>query len=297
MKIFKGFYGLSTMILLPFLMGAAGCAAMRNQMTVNNIKPMMTHIRAAVNKSSDVDLVKAAMPASLVQMDGLIELVPDDRDLLLRAAETNQGYAALFLQDSDPAMAAKYFKKARDYALRALRQNRRMDEALDQGTEEFLAALKTVDAEEVPALYFSAGTWMSWIGLAYKDKPEVLSDLGKITAMLDRVIELDETFNYGAAHAVLGVYYASRPEQFGGRPEDAAFHFQQAFAISKEKFLLWQVLYARYYAVQAKDRELFVNILNKVLAAPDDLLVERNFVNAVAKRKAKLLLEKADTFF
>lgn len=285
------------LMVFLFILGTAGCASMRNQFTVNNIKPMMNHTRSAVNRCPDVDLIKAAMPAGMLQLEGLIELVPDDRDLLVRAAESNQGYAFLFLQDTDPLLAAKYYQKARDYALRVLRQNRRFDAAMDQGQAEFVAALKTLNVEDVPALYFAAGAWMSWVGLTYKEKPEVLSDLNKIIAMEDRVIELDETFNYGGAHVSLGAYYASRPEQFGGRPEDAAFHFKQAFEISKEKFLLWQVLYGRYYAVQIKDRELFVKTLEKVLAAPEDLLVERNFANAVAKRKARQLLEKVDTFF
>ncbi len=297
MKSRKGLGGAPILILLAILFGTTGCASMRNQMLVDNLRPMMEHTRSVVNRSTDIDLVQAAIAPGLMQLDGLIEMVPDDRDLLIRAAESNQGYAFAFLQDTDPARAAKYYKKARDYAMRALRQNREFDQAVDQGQEEFNEALKTVSVDDVPALYLSAGAWMSWIGVAYKENPEILSDLPKVIAMEDRVIELDETFFYGGAHAALGAYYASRPEQFGGSPEEAAYHFEQALEISDGKFLMWKVLYSRYYAVQIKDRELFVNTLEKVLAAPDDLLVERNFANALAKQKARLLLEKVDTFF
>jgi hypothetical protein len=56
-------------------------------------------------------------------------------------------------------------------------------------------------------------------------------------------------------------------------------------------------LYAKYYAVQLKDRELFVKTLNDILSAPDDILPEQAFVNAAVKQKAKDLLAHTDDYF
>ena len=39
----------------------------------------------------------------------------------------------------------------------------------------------------------------------------------KLEAMMDRILILDETYNYGAIHALMGAYYASIPESLGGK--------------------------------------------------------------------------------
>jgi hypothetical protein len=108
---------------------------------------------------------------------------------------------------------------------------------------------------------------------------------------------LDDTFYHGGIHALMGVNFVSRPEMFGGQPEQAKDHFNEAFEISESKYLLWYFLYAKYYAVQINDKGLFVTTLNKILAAPDDLLPTEAFVNGAAKQKAKELLGHADDYF
>lgn len=283
--------------LLAILIWTTGCASMKNKMLVDNMRPMMESMRTVVNRSNDVDMVQAAMAPGLVQLDGLIGIVPDDDDLLLRASESYQGYAFAFLHDSKPALAAEYYKKAMDYALRVLKKNSKIRKTIGLEYYVFSDALKTLNKKDVPALYLGASAWMSWIGLTYKEKPEVLSELYKVIAMADRIIELDETYYHGGIHATLGACYASRPEKFGGQPKDAASQFEQAIDISGGKFLMWQVLYSQYYAVQIKDKSLFVSTLEKVLAAPDDLFVEGNFANALAKKKARRLLDQVNTLF
>jgi len=101
-----------------------GCtAATRSRMMVDGMKPMMEKMNIAVNQNPDVETVRRAMPASLVQLDGFIEVSPDNEDLLLRASEAYGGYAFLFIEDTDKKRAAKLNKKARDYALRVLNIN------------------------------------------------------------------------------------------------------------------------------------------------------------------------------
>jgi len=122
-------------------------------------------------------------------------------------------------------------------------------------------------------------------------------DLPKVEAMLQRVIELDETYYYGTAHAMLGSFYAAQPKNMGGNPEKANEHFQKAFDISGSKLLAAQFMYAKFYAVQIQDKALFVQTLNEIIATPVNSFPEKNLANEVVKRKAKDLLEKADTLF
>ena len=86
----------SSLVFMTF-----GCtAATRSRMMVYGMKPMMEKMNIAVNKNPDVETVRRAMPASLVQLDGFIQVSPHNEDILLRAAEANIGYALLFLEDT-----------------------------------------------------------------------------------------------------------------------------------------------------------------------------------------------------
>ena len=275
----------------------AGCGNMRAKMTVSSMRPIMDKMNMAVNKNSDVELVKEAMPASLVQMDGFLEADPENEDLLLRAAEANGGYAFLFLMDTDKPRARKLYQKSKDYALKVLFKNSDFQEAFTKSEDEFISALKTFDKEDVRALFLAANNWLSWIGLSHADDTKVLTDLPKVEAIMNRIVELDDTFNYGCVHAMLGSYLASRPVMLGGNPKEADWHFRQAFQISDSKYLMWKYLYAKFYAVQIQDRELFVSTLQGVISSPEDLLPEKNFVNEAARMKSKILLAEADEIF
>lgn len=275
----------------------AGCGNMRAKMTVSSMRPIMDKMNIAVNKNSDVELVKEAMPASLVQMDGFLEADPENEDLLLRAAEANGGYAFLFLIDTDKPRARKLYQKSKDYALKVLFKNSDFQEAFTKSEDEFIGALKTFDKDDVRALFLAANNWLSWIGLSHADDTKALTDLPKVEAIMHRIIELDDTFNYGCVHAMLGSYLASRPVMLGGNPKEADWHFKQAFEISDSKYLMWKYLYAKFYAVQIQDRELFVSTLQGVISSPEDLLPEKNFVNEAARMKSKILLAEVDELF
>jgi tetratricopeptide (TPR) repeat protein len=266
-----------------------GCS-MKAQM-VRSMDPIMEDMSSAVNMSNDVDLIRDGLPASLIQMDGFIKSDPNNK-LLLKAAESYFGYAFSFVEDVNRPRASALYLKAREYALRAFKKYRQFDEQAPDLND----MLANCGKQDVPALYWAAGSWLAWIGLNV-DNPEAIMDIPKVEAMLDRVIELDETYYYGMAYAMLGGLYASQPKNMGGNPEKANKQFQKAFNISGSKLLAAQLMYAKFYAVQIQDKALFVNTLSEIIATPVNFFPERNLANEVAKRKAKDLLEKVDTLF
>lgn len=274
----------------------SGCTSFRARMLVKSMHPLMEKMSVSVNKSDDVDLVREGLPYSLIFVDGLIEAAPDDSYILLRAAEAYNGYSFAFVEDKDKKRAAKLYLKARDYALRVLKENDDFREALDKPLDQFLPTLKQFDEDDVPALFWAASSWLSWIGLSL-DNPEVFIDLPKVEAILNRIVELNENYFYGATHTILGSFYASEPVVFGGKPEKAKYHFDRSFEISKSKLLIAHLMYAKFYAYQIQDRKLFVETLENVIAAPNDLLPEKRFANKVTKIKAKMLLENVDEYF
>ncbi len=260
-------------------------------------KPLKGKMGPSVTKGTEVESIGCGTPFALVQLDGYLAASPDDREILVTASEVYSGYAFAFFEDSDKTRAKELYKKGRDYALRALSHNEAFKQALNQTYDDFIQALKSLDKEDVPALYFGTGAWMSWIGISQASNSGVLADIPKVVAMMDRIIELDDEFHYGGVHAFMGAWLASRPKMFGGKPEEAKYHFDEAFEISGSKYLLWQFLYAKFYAVQIRDRELFVTTLRKIISAPENLFPEKNFDNVIARQKARVLLTKVDDYF
>ncbi len=261
-----------------------------------NIKPLRENVKAAVNKSTDINLVRDGMPASLLQMDGFIEMAPDNKELLIAAAESYSGYAFAFVEETDRKRAAKLNLKARGYALRALADNEEFIQALDKPVEEFTPTLAKFDKEDVPALFFATNSWLKYISFNL-DNPECLMDLPKVEAMMFRIEELDDQFMYGSIHAMLGSYFAARSITLGGQPEIAKAHFDKAFEISQNKYLIFRLLYARFYAVQIQNQELFTKTLQQIIHAPENLMPEKNLVNEIARDKARKLIAQTDDFF
>jgi len=111
------------------------------------------------------------------------------------------------------------------------------------------------------------------------------------------MLELDASYHFAGPHLFFGVFYGGRPKILGGNPDKSRQHFEMCLKLTERKYLITQLLYAKIYAVQIQDRELFKKLLSEVLAAPVDILPEQRLANAVAKMKAQTLLESADDLF
>jgi hypothetical protein len=61
--------------------------------------------------------------------------------------------------------------------------------------------------------------------------------------------------------------------------------------------LLARLIFAKTYAVQNQNRELFEMQLQAILQAPNDLFPEQRLANQVARKKATKLLERIDELF
>ena len=83
----------------------------------------------------------------------------------------------------------------------------------------------------------------------------------------------------------------------GGDPAKAKFHFEKNLELTENKYLLTHLFYAKTYAIQNQDKELFVRLLTTVIETPLDVLAEKKMINQVAKVKAQKLLDEVDAFF
>ena len=277
-------------LLAAWLLALAGCATLMSSVTEN----LAGDLAAAILENPDVDIVREGAPAFLLLIDGLLEGSPDSVALLSQAALLNSAYAGAFVEDSERSrlMAAK----AKGLAERALClgvaggcgvANRPFAEF-----EQWTAALQ---AKDVPLAYGMATAWATWMQ-ANSDDFNAIADLGRVKLLMQRIAELDEGYEYGGPHLYLGVFETLLPPALGGRPELGRTHFERALALAEGKHLLTLVMFAEQYARLVFDRALHDDLLGRVLAAEVEV-PELTLMNAVAKRRARSLLETADAYF
>jgi len=282
-------------ILVFALVGSGhGCAIIRSGVG-RAMAPMAEDLAASLQRQSDVELVREGAPAYLLLLDGLAQSGAPQPKMLLAAAEANTAYAMAFLDQTDRERARAFHARARDYGLVVLRRNRHFRAAERAPMMDYEAAVRTFRKRDVPALFTTGTAWISWI-LSSSDSVEALAQLGRAVALMQRVLELDPDYRMGGAHLFFGLYYAVQPLGAGRDMEKAQAHFQRVFELAGPDYLLARVTYAEYFARYAFNRELFESTLREVLAPREDP-PEFRLMNAVARLRARALLDRVEEFF
>jgi len=281
-------------LLFLFFLSLASCVPSK-KLTVGATATLLEGVATSSSKQSDLRLIREGMPAYLMLMDGMIEVWPDNEQLLIAAVQGYSSFASIFAEDQDKEYVKLLFGKGRQYALRSL-ELRGLKEPFTRPLDDFKERLKGLGKKDVPFLFWSATCWANWINLNL-DSMEAQAELPWVESMIQRVLELEEGFYYGGPHLFMGIWFASRPRIAGGDLQKAKGHFLKAIELGKGKFLMGYVYYANYYARQVLDKDLFVSTLETVLKSPVDTLPELTLLNTVAKEKAKKLLSRAEEYF
>ncbi len=272
------------------LSGLCGCGTLVSSATSRLAGDLST----ALLNQADVQTARDGLPAFLLLIDGLIESQPESSDLLLAGARLYGAYASAFA--ADEARAQRLSERARGYGLRALcAEARALCERVAQPYEAFAEELAQTNRGDVDALYGFGAAWAVWVQARAGDWSAV-AELPKIQALMERVVELDEGHDRGAAHAYLGVLTTQLPATLGGQPERGRQHFERAVALSEGRNLMIKVLYARSYARLVFDRPLHDRLLGEVLAA-DPEMAGLVLTNTLARQEASELLAGADDYF
>jgi len=271
-----------------------------NKMMVSMSMPMIEGGIHAMNQETDLQLAEDSMPANLSMLNGMIELDPENAQLHTYAAQAYYGLAYGFNEDYDISRAEQFYQRGLKHGLIALQlhgispQGKTSIKKLS--SQQLEAQLQSLGKDHVATLFWTASNWAKLIDIN-RDKPASLIQLPKPTAMMQRVLELDESYYFGGAHIYFGVYYGSRAQALGGNFKKAAQHFEQARQLTDNKLLIADLIQAQYLSRQMHDRDDFHQRLTKILDAPEDLYPDAALLNQIAKRKAKLLLDKEDQWF
>ena len=241
-------------------------------------------------------------------MESLLAENPRHPGLLAAAASGFTQFAYAFVQEEadeveplDLAAAEAMRTRARRLYLRAQRYGLRGLEAKHPGFGTALpanpkATLRATTKSDVPLLYWTAAAWAAAISLS-KDNPEIVGQIPIMEALIDRALELDESFGDGSIHSFLITYEMSRQGVPGDPVARARRHFDRAMALSKGNDASPLVALAEAVTIQKQDVKEFESLLNRALAINPDASPADRLVNLVMQRRARWLLSrKADLF-
>ncbi len=281
---------LSCLLIAAFLF--VNCSIQK--IAVNATSSIIDNTLTAIYEESDRKLAQDSIAGFLKMLEGLLKSDPDNRKLLRRAVEGYTGYTLGFVEDYDEERAIVFYRRARDFGRRLLSRDSSIKSALKSNLDEFELALQTRSRSDIPDLFWAANAWGSYIKTNPSDL-SALADMGKVKVLMERILELDESYYFGGAHLFLGIVEVEKG--IAGNQQFAKEHFDRALKFSDGKFLLTKVLYARHYTVRTFDEKSFVTVLNEVLQTPGDVLPEYRLINEIAKEKARLYLAHKDAWF
>ena len=277
-------FALITLFLL------SGCSSVVTKVT----NQLSNNFSNAIINNDDPETVEAGSASYLLLIDSLIEGDPQNESLLLAGSQLYGAYTSGFVKE--PERAKRLAHKARDYTDRALcAHDTKLCNLLDKPFDDFNSAIGALKVGDVPLLYASGSAWAGWIQANSSDWTAI-ANLAKVKAVMEKVVELDESYNHGEAHLYLGVFATLLPPALGGKPEEGRMHFERAIELSAGRDLMAKVEYARRYARITYDRPLHDRLLQEVLNA-DDVAPGLTLSNVLAKRQARELLASAEQYF
>jgi predicted anti-sigma-YlaC factor YlaD len=299
---------LRILLLTALVLALTGSGCSIKRFAVNQVGHALAGGGTTFTADDDPELVKAAVPFSLKLMETLLAESPRHKDLLRAAASGFTQYAFAFIQEDAEEMEAKdltaseemkararrMYLRARNYGLRGLALNHPgFEAALRKDPKN---AARSAAAKDVPFLYWTAASWAAAISLS-KDSPELIAEMPLVEAMMDRALELDESFDGGAIHSFLITYEMSRVGGTGDPAARSRQHFERALALAGGQQAGLFVNLAEAVCIQNQDLKEFESLLQRALAVNTDAKPEWRLENLIMQRRAKWLLTRTDELF
>lgn len=295
--------GLALVVTLAL---ATGCSI--RKLAVNQLGNALAQGGTTFASDNDPELVRQAVPFSLKLMESLLAESPKHPELLQAACSGFTQYAFAFVQqDADEIEAQDYaaaealrtrarnlYERARNYGLRSL-ETRYPDFRQHLARSPSLAA-SVLKKSDVPAVYWTAASWGSLIGLS-KDNPARIAEIPQMEALIDRAATLDPDWGDGSIHALLINYEMSRQGLPGDPSARARLHFDRAVELARGRLAGPFVTFAEAVAIEKQDSRAFDELLTQALAVDAQAHPDFRLVNLVMQRRARWLLSRKEDLF
>jgi predicted anti-sigma-YlaC factor YlaD len=286
----------------------SGCSI--KKYAINQVGDVLASGGSVFENDSDIELVGDALPFSLKLVESLIAESPKHRGLLLTAARGYTVYSYGFVHfdaevraDDDLDEARRLRERARDlylrghgYGIRGLDLlYPRLGQTLSRDPEGAIRLIGQSPKKDVfPLLYWTAAS----LGLAIsaaKNDASLLARVPEVEALLDRALELDESWDQGTLHEFSITLAGAK----GGDLDldSLRAHYERALVLSNGKRASLFLAYAETVSVPSQNAREFRDLLNRALAVDLDSHPELRLSNALAHRRARWLLERIDELF
>ena len=255
---------------------------------------MVDNLSYTILNSDDPKTVADGAPAYLLLMDSFLVESENDPELLQSAAVLYGAYSSIFV--SDPVREKKMSNKALGYAERALcLSNNEFCNIRQKNFKSFSSLVKHINKDNIQSWYVFGSIWAGWVK-ANRDSMAAIAELPKVTLIMTRIVEIDDTWHNGQAHLYLGVLNTLLPPALGGKPDIAQYHFKQSIKLTNGRDLTAKVLYAEKYARLVFNQELHDQLLQEVIQA-DPYYKNLTLMNILAQEKAQQLLASSPDYF
>ena len=287
------------------IVSLTGCSI--RKMALTSIGSALSNASDEYARDEDPELVKGALPFSLKVMETILRETPRDASLLFSLTKgfTQYGFGFLLpeaeeLDDKDKIAAkavrdraVKMFIRARGYGMSALAlKHPSFGASLVTDPKKAAATLTKAD---VPVAFWTAAAWASAIATSRDFR--MLPQIPQMEALLERVLELDESYDAGSIHSLFITYEMARLKPVGDRAERAKAHFDRAVALTGGKQAGPYVTYAESVLTVQKNRPEFERMLQMALKVDPAVDADNRLVNVIMQRRARWLQGRADKLF
>ncbi len=296
----------ATFLMLIFLLPlSTSCSIKRT--AINMVGDALASGNSVYETDDDIELVVDALPFGLKFMEGLLEESPEHTGLLQTACKGFFLYSYAYVDyeaklkeemDLDEARTMKY--RARKLYLRALGYGMRGLEKHYSGFQDQLfldpeAAVNRIGfkkrGRDLPFLYWSAASLGSAISVS-RDDAALIARLPEVEALINRGLELDETWEKGAFH---GIKIQLAGAGVGGADEELiGKHFDRALELTEGQDAGIFVGYAEAISIPNQDAEEFRSLMKQALSVDIDKYPKKRLANSIAQRRARWLLDHID---
>jgi predicted anti-sigma-YlaC factor YlaD len=275
---------------------------------VNQLAEALAESGQTFASDDDPELVRDAAPFSLKMMESVLAETPRHRGLLTAASSGFTQYAYGFIQQDADVLetrdiaaaealrdrARKLLLRGRDYGLRGIEvKHPGFSADLHKDPREVVQA---ATKEDVPLLYWTAAAWGAAVSVSKHD-PNLVADQVIVEALIDRALELDESYEHGAIHSFLISYEPARQGAATTAESRARQHFGRSVELSKGQMAAPYVALAEAVALQNQNRAEFETLLERALAIDVDARPEWRLANLIMQRRAQWLLSRRSELF
>lgn len=307
-SVSRALAALVALVGLQSLLVCGGCDTTR--LAANSTVGVFERAAPAFEQYWDYELAGDAAPGSIIQLEGVLRVVPDNQELIFNLIRSYCGYAVGWVEDEAEVLEAEgdlegsihQHHRARLFYQRALDLGRYsigmdhegMNEAVEGGLESFEGWLASEfrHRDDAPILFWTGYAWAGIINNA-KDDLGAVADVAFAKAMVERSVALDPDYYNGGGRLMLA---AVASQEMGADLDAVGVQWEQLLEQTGRRNLMVQVIMANYYATARLDRELYISLLTEVIEA-GDVLPEARLSNRIAKHRAARYLSQVNERF